>query len=257
MRTLAALLAAAGVLAPAIALGDDGTGGTGKHRASASIRVEQPNRGLAPWRAFRLELASTPGNWQRAWHAAAVSEERFGDTDRGVELGATLPLDERWLLQSELGFAPGADFLPRQHADVRLARRFDQGVLATIGWRGSRYNDVRADRALLSLERYIGDWRLAWTGNLTRVDGHHAPGHELALDHYYDEGDSVGVRLARGKESIPLPAGDRSFGEVRSAAVLGRHSIGPGWALQWGAGHADQSGLYDRAWVQLGLQHAW
>ena len=257
MKPFSLAVAAIGLLAPAVVSATDGDAVATGHQASVSLRVEQPNRGLDGWHALRLEFASTPGNWQRAWHVAAVTEERFGESDQGLEFGAALPLDEHWLLQSEVGFAPGADFLPRRHADLRLVRRFDGGVLATFGWRGSRYRDQRADRALVSLERYLGDWRLAWTGNLVRVDGRHAPGHELAVDRYYGDRDSIGLRLARGQELIPLAGGARAFAEVRSAALVGRHWLAPQWGLQWGVGHVDQSGLYDRGWVQLGLQHAW
>jgi YaiO family outer membrane protein len=230
----------------------------GRHRAGVVLRVEQPNHGLDAWRALRVEWASVPGNWQPDWHAAAVTEERFDTRDNGIELGTSLPLDERWMLQGDIGVAPGADFLPRQSAELRLVRRFSaSGVLAGIGLRNARYRDQRVDRALASLERYAGNWRYAWTASLTRIDGRHAPGHELALDRYYADRDSIGLRLARGKESIALPDGSRSFGEVQSVALVGRHWLSPRWGLQWGAGTVVQSGLYDRAWLQFGLQRAW
>jgi len=255
MRPLALAAAVTGLLVPAVALAADGDGTS--RQASLSLRVEQPNRGLDAWRTLRLEFGSAPGNWQRAWQVAAVAEERFGESDHGFELGGSLPLDDRWLLQPGVGFAPGADFLPRHFADLRLVRRFDGGTLAAFGWRGARYRDQRADRALVSLEHYAGNWRMAWTGYLVRVDGGHAPGHDLAVDRYYGDRDSIGLRLSRGKELVPLADGARTFAEVRSAAITGRHWLHPRWALQWSAGYVDQAGLYDRGWVQLGLQHGW
>jgi YaiO family outer membrane protein len=260
MRPLAATVAVIGVLAPAIGLAADGDSNgeaAVSHQTTLSVRAEQPDRGLDGWRALRMEFGSLPGNWQRSWQAAAVAEERFGDSDRGIELGGSLPLDDRWMLQAEAGVAPGAEFLPRRFTDLRLMRRFEGGTLATIGWRGARYRERRADRALVSLEQYAGNWRLAWTGSLVRVDGRHAPGHELAVDRYYGDRDHFGVRLSRGRELAPLPDGMRVFARVRSAALVGRHWMRPRWGLQWSMGYVAQAGLYDRSWIQLGLQHAW
>jgi YaiO family outer membrane protein len=235
----------------------DGSGTTATHEASATFRIERPDAGLQDWQALRFEWASTHGNWARSWRAAAVAERRFGTTDHGVELGMTHPLDARWLLQSEFGLSPGATFLARHYLDLRLVRRFDHGILATFGIRSSSYRDQHAQRALVTLERYAGDWRLAWTSNVNRIGGHGSPGQELAIDRYFDDRNSLGIRLARGEESIPQPAGGLAFGNTRSVTVLGRYWVRPRWALQYGAGHVAQSGLYDRDWLQLGLQHAW
>lgn len=227
------------------------------HRASLAWQVDAPNRGLDDWQAFRAEIASTPGPWQRAWRAAAVAERRFGSDDQGIELGFDAPLNARWLLQSDVGIAPGADFLPRQSVDVRLVRRFEDAVLVSGGLRSARYRDDRAERALLSLERYAGNWRFAGTGTLTRVDGRQAPGLEFAADRYRGDRDSIGVRLSRGKDLVPLPSVERSFSDVRTAALVGRHWLRPRWGLEWAVGYVDQRGLYDRGWLRLGLLRGW
>ena len=229
---------AAGLSFPVSARADE-PGAAPSQQATFELRVEDPNRGLDPWRA------------------AAVVEERFGQQDHGVELGASLPLDRSWLLDADAGLAPGAEFLPRQRASLRLLRRMDGGWLAGVGLREARYRDERVTAANASIERYAGQWRFAWTANLTRIDGEHAPGHELALDRYYNERNSIGLRLARGEESIALGDGGRIAASVRSAGLVGQHWLSPHWGLRWGAGYVDQDGLYDRAWLQLGLQHAW
>ena len=247
---------AAGLSFPVSARADE-PGAAPSQQATFELRVEDPNRGLDPWRAARIEWTTRAANWERSWRAAAVVEERFGQQDHGVELGASLPLDRSWLLDADAGLAPGAEFLPRQRASLRLLRRMDGGWLAGVGLREARYRDERVTAANASIERYAGQWRFAWTANLTRIDGEHAPGHELALDRYYNERDSIGLRLARGEESIALGDGGRIAASVRSAGLVGQHWLSPHWGLRWGAGYVDQDGLYDRAWLQLGLQHAW
>jgi len=251
-----AALAIACLLAAGLSRAADGSAPTA-HRASFAWQVDAPNRGLDDWQAFRAEIASTPGPWQRAWRAAAVAERRFGSDDQGIEFGFDAPLDAHWLLQSDVGIAPDADFLPRRFVDVRLVRRFEGGVLVSGGLRDARYRDDRADRALLSLERYAGNWRFAGSGTLTRVDGRHAPGLELAVDRYRGDRDSIGVRLSRGKELVPLPSGERSFSDVRTAALVGRQWLRPRWGVEWAVGYVDQRGLYDRGWLRLGLLRGW
>ena len=260
MRRTAARLAMACLLAAAASADASENGAeevTGTRQASVFVRLEQPDHGLDAWHAMRVEIASTPGNWQRSWQAAAVSESRFGDRDQGIELGASLPLDARWLLQVDASMAPAATFLPRHSAEMRLVRRFDHGFLATAGIRGARYRAVRADRAMLSLERYAGAWRISWTGSLVRVAGAHSPGHALAVDRYFGDRDSIGLRLSRDRELVPLADGMRTFARVRSASLQGRHWLSRRWGVQAAAGYTAQSGLYDRAWWQLGLMHAW
>jgi YaiO family outer membrane protein len=231
--------------------------GDPRRQATLSARWEHPDQGLDDWHAVRFEVASTPGNWQRAWHLAVLSERRFGGSDQGVEGGAVLPLDARWLLQVDAGLAPDAGFLPRAMGEVALVRRFGRGVLATMSARHARYRTEDADRIAASVERYAGDWRLAWTSGLTRVGGAASPGHDIAVDRYYGDRNSIGARLGRGSESVPLPGGVRQLSRTRWATVQGRHWVAPRWGVQWAAGYVQQAGLYDRAWVQLGGLHAW
>lgn len=250
-----------GILLAALALPLPANAGQGDgsptHQAIIAVRWDQPDRDLDAWRALRLEVSSTPGRWRRAWQFAAVSEERFGVSDQGVELGATLPLSSRWLLQADAGLAPDADFLPRHSLEVRAIRQLDHAVLASIGARSARYRDQRADRVTAGLERYVGNWRVGGAVRWVRVAGSTTSGQELALDRYFGDRDSVGLRLARGKELAPLPDGTRRLAGVQSVALVGRRWLSSRWGLQASVGYADQEGLYDHGWLQLGLMHGW
>ncbi len=257
MRSAGVALAACGLLlAPVAACAAGGQASPG-HQASYSARWEQPNRDLDHWIGLRVDVASTPGNWRRAWRLSALTEQRFDTRDQGLEAGLSVPLDERWMLEAEAGLAPGAHFLARHSAELRITRRIGRHALGSVGLRTARYRDLRAERAQLSLERYAGAWRVAGTASLVRVGTRHAAGHEIALDRYFGDRDRLGVRVSRGKELVPLPDGVRRFARVRATSIVGRHWLSPRWGVEGALGYSDQSGLYDRAWLQVGVMHAW
>ena len=157
--------------------------------------------------------------------------------------------------------APGADFLPRGYADLRVQRALAAGWVVAASVRHSAYRDTDVDRLALGVERYVGSWRAGYTLNLTDADGQRLVGHDLAIDRYYGERSSIGLRLATGEDTGIVDAGAQEPGvitsDVDAAYLQGRHWLGPRWALQWTAGALRQGDLYERRAVQLGLWRAW
>lgn len=247
----------------------DGIGDAGAARTDAragtagvgvSVRSERLDRGLDDWRAYRLDVAAVrrdaPG-----WYGAINHERRFGRSDTGIEAGLVAPLARGWSVQAEAGAAPAADFLPRGYADLRVQRALANGWLAAASVRRSAYRDTDVDRLALALERYLGPWRAGYTVNLTDANGQRLVGHDVAIDRYYGQRSSIGLRLTAGEDVGIVDAGAQAPGvissDVDAAYLQGRHGLGPRWALQWSAGALRQGDLYRRRAVQLGLWRSW
>ncbi|MBD3895129.1 YaiO family outer membrane beta-barrel protein [Halomonas sp. ML-15] len=221
-----------------------------------SYRYESLDSGFDDWQTQRLDLQSSrPG--ETTWYGAALRERRFGIWDEGLELGAAVPLDGNWVLQPEVGRTFDADFLPEWYADLRLQRRLSQGFVGSASVRRTQYDASRVDRLALGAERYWGNWRAAYTLNVSEVQGAGNPvGHAVALDHYYHERSVIGVRASAGQEEEGVPGGEVVTSDVTSFTVRGRHWLDTNWALSWELGTLSQGDLYDRHGIQLGVRRA-
>ena len=226
----------------------------GTREVGYAFRYDRLTRDLAAWRGERIDIGGRDSGGH-AWYAAAAREQRFGLSDTGVEAGVALPLASRWALQLDGGGWPGSDFQPRWFGDVRLQYAFDGGTVLASSLRRTRYPDVTVERLALAVEQYWGDWRLGYTFNRTDVAGNRVSGHDVAVDRYYRDRDSIGLRLTSGSEDA-LQGTDVVATEVRALGLQGRHGFADDWALQWGVGYVRQGAFYDRRWVQLGLRRA-
>ncbi|MHB0852955.1 YaiO family outer membrane beta-barrel protein [Stutzerimonas nitrititolerans] len=226
-----------------------------RHELQLSTRKDSLDNGFDDWRSHRLEYTSTrpegPG-----WYGTLLREQRFGEWDEGIELGATLPLNDRWTLQPEVGYQPSPYFLAEWHTDLRLQRRFENGYLGAVSIRRTEYETTRVDRLALSAERYFGNWRAGYTLNITDVSDAGTPvGHNLGLDYYYRGLSYAGVRLTAGEEEA-VEEQRLITSDVRALSLQGRHWFSHRWAMTWEIGHHKQGDYYTRQWLQLGLRHA-
>lgn len=226
-----------------------------RHELQLSARKDGLDNGFDDWRSHRLDYSSTrpegPG-----WYGALLREQRFGEWDEGAELGAILPLNEKWTLQPEVGYQPSPYFLPQWHADLRLQRRLEHGYLAAASVRRTEYESTRVDRLALTAERYFGNWRAGYTLNISDVANAGTPvGHNLGLDHYYQGLSYAGLRLTIGEEEA-VEQQQLITSHVRALSLQGRHWFSRRWALSWEVGHHEQGDYYTRQWLQFGLRHA-
>ncbi|WP_434457450.1 YaiO family outer membrane beta-barrel protein [Stutzerimonas urumqiensis] len=226
-----------------------------RHELELSYRTDDLDSGFDDWQTQRLDYVSTRAEGL-GWYGALLREQRFGDWDPGLELGAVIALDENWTLQPEVGYQHDPFFLPKWHADLRLQRRLPAGFLGAASVRRTEYETSRVDRLALSVERYWNDWRAGYTLNITDVSNAGTPiGHDLSLDYYYDGLSYLGLRGTFGEEEAV--EGQRLLtSDVRAVSLQGRHWFDTRWALTWEIGRHEQGDLYTRDWVQLGLRHA-
>lgn len=222
----------------------------------AGASRESLNHDLADWRSVHLEGEHKFGD-RRVIYGTLRNNERFGLQDSDWLAGFYHPLGALWTLNAEAGASPTHRVLPAYTAAFNLTRKLDGGWGLGVGGRDTRYTDARTDAALLSVERYLGDWRAAYTFTSTRLVGAAtSPGHRLQLNRYYGERSTFGMAVSHGQEAENVPPVGVISTEVSSLAFFGRHWLGRQWAVSYEASLVQQGSLYTRKGLRFGLRRA-
>lgn len=226
--------------------------------ADTSLRVaassENISNGSPDWReaSAGLQLRGGP---RQVLDLAVADVHRFGLHDSQFAAGYSMPLSATLTGTVEANASPTHRVLARRSFGAGLQYEFAPRWLLHGGARSSSYDSATVNGYQLALEHYTGPYSFMFGWRPTRAFGATAHGAELRASYYYNERDSVGLIAAGGKEAASVPGGV-VLTDVRSLALLGRHGIGPRWAVTWGASYARQGRLYTRKGINAGLQYA-
>jgi len=203
----------------------------------------------------RETLSNNPNDWKdtqfellrrfaprKLLTGRATSSERFGLHDDTLGLSGYYPLGERTTAYAELTASNTHRVLARDSLHLQLAQSLPQGWGLIGGLRHVSYNTTVVDVADLTLERYISDYRIAFTAYPSRSQiAGSAASYRLQLSRYYGDENNIQLMFARGTE-VDKPTGIDSVlaTSVRSLALFGRHWLTRDWGLGYGIGHTVQ-----------------
>lgn len=222
----------------------------------AGAMHENLSQGRADWQSTYLE-AEHPFGEGRVVYAALRHTDRFDQEDQDLLAGLYHPLAPRWTLNAEVGGSPTHRVLPEHTAALNLHRQLDDGWGLGVGGRFTAYASADTNTASLSLERYFGAYRAAYTFTTTHLEGaSSAPGHRLQLNRYYGDRNTVGVTISRGEEVENIPPVGIVETEVEALALLGRRWLDRDWAVSYELLRHEQGKLYRRQGLRLGLRRA-
>lgn len=217
---------------------------------------ENLSQGRAAWQSVYLEGEHRLGE-RRVVYAALRQTERFDQEDSDWLAGLYHPLNDRWTLNGEIGGSPTHHVLPESTAALNLHRQLADGWGLGFGGRFTAYADADTNTATLSLERYFGAYRAAYTFSSTQLAGaSNAPSHRFQLNRYYGDRDTVGFTVSRGEEVENVPPGGILETDVEALALTGRHWLDRDWALSYELLHHEQGTVYRRQGLRLGLRRA-
>lgn len=244
IRSLAAVVLVAGF----------GCASAGDWQAGMAVGWETLDGGRADWRAQDVDLRwraddglSAWGGWQRV--------ERFGITDHQLRIGARSTVSETTGLSLELADGAEGRLLPGSAWRLAVDARLAAGWIAHLGWREAAYrsDDVRV--LDLGLERYAGDWRLAWTlfrGSVAGVDDR-GLANMLMLDRYSGERGRIGLWLTTGTEVERVGPATALVTDVDAFGISLQQRLGARFSLRARAGVHRQGPLYTRRGAELGV----
>ena len=223
-----------------------------------AARYDYLNRGADDWRELRADwLTHRPGGV--TWSGHARQAWRFDQTDQELGIAASRHLLSPWTGRLDVTASSADAFLPDLALGGSLGRPLASGFGLELGLRHSRYPDVQVNTGRVTLDRYMGDWRAAYSTFLTRLQGSgSAVSHAVSLTHFYHDRSFAGLTLGAGVEdSYDAGSGNIQRLTVRSAVFSGRHWFAPDWAISWDAGYHNIRDVYERWGATLGLRYSY
>lgn len=179
--------------------------------------------------------------------ARVTRTSRFDLDDTTVAAGAYWPLGERDTLFVEGSYSPSHRVLARGSAQAAWARHWGGGWGTQLGVRHVGYTATDVTLGELMLERYVGDYRFAYTYAPSRSStAGNAAGHRLQGGWFYGDFSSAQLVLAAGDEvDRPSATGTVTPTEVRVVALFGLQQIGCRWGVGWSVGRTASRGAAD------------
>ena len=216
---------------------------------------ETLSNGTPDWRDTYVQFNQIHED-RRNWLARITSASRFGLADSALLVAGFAPLTEKTAINLEAMVSPTNRVLARHtlHAQLRHALPAGWGVQA--GWKHLAYNTASIDALDLTVERYFGPFRAAWTITPSRSStAGDAVGQRLQAGYFYGDTSSVQLLVAAGREvDKPVAAtGAIVATDVRSVALFGHHAFDSQWGLVYGAGRTQQ-GTTTREALSFGLR---
>ena len=217
---------------------------------------EKLDRDFADWRDDSVQLAWKPRRGL-AILGGARRTERFGLVDREGFGGAYLPLGAETTLHVEGTWSSTHQVLPRWVGLAEVSRALGGGWVAALGYKASRYSLADTEAGIATVEKYIGDWRLAYTASLTRLEqGAWSPVHRASATWYRGDLTYVAIAAGRGREIENVPPLGLVASDVRSASLGAGIEVMQRWGLTFEWAWQRQGDFYTRRTARIGTRLA-
>ena len=242
--------------APSSDAGAASISGAHDTRLHLGVAYEHLSNGYGPWRSASLGLHAA-GRDGGALYAVVQETTRFMQRDYEVMAGAQHRLSSRLMAVVEAETSPSHHVSATWGVLGRLELDAGNGWGVHASLRHRRYTAATADLSSMTLERYLGRYRAAYTLYVSRLDGGGvSASHRVHGDLYYGRlSSSVGVGVSVGEELENVQPIGVLETQVRAAAVVGRQWLTPTWFVMYDALLHEQGALYTRRRLSLSLGH--
>ena len=215
---------------------------------------ETLSTGTPDWRDAYLQF-NQQLEGRRSWLGRVTAASRFGIADTALLASGFTPLTDKTALNVEALVSPTNRVLARHTLHTQISHSLPAGWGVQAGWKRLAYNTASIDALDITVERYFGPFRAAWTISPSRSStAGDAVGQRVQMGYFYGDTSSVQVLFAAGREvDKPSAAGAIVATDVRSTALFGHHALGPEWGLVYGAGRTQQ-GTTSRESLNVGLR---
>jgi YaiO family outer membrane protein len=127
-----------------------------------------------------------------------------------------------------------------------------------FGVRQTGYNFLTTNLYSVSAERYVGNFRGAYTLYSSRTDGADlGAAHRFQVNYLYGERNTVGLAYTTGRDidNVAMPLG-LSPSDARDLTLSGRHWLSTNWALTYDLLSHEQGTLARRQGLRLGVSRS-
>ncbi|MCK9394412.1 MAG: YaiO family outer membrane beta-barrel protein [Methylobacter sp.] len=218
---------------------------------------EKLDRQYDSWNSAYLGASHRFGD-RRNLYGRATQVDRFALQDASVMAGFTLPVSERWTFGLETDESPTNLFLPRWSLLGSAHYKMDYGFGALFSFRHISYRAENNEIGTVGLERYWGNWRLAYTLYVSQLEAASAAtfSHLGTAAYYYGDHDYIGVSISNGQEVVRLDPSRLANADTESYSLQGQHWLTPAWAVVYDVSLNLQGTSYTRRGAVFGLRYA-
>jgi YaiO family outer membrane protein len=211
----------------------------------------QPN-----WRETYVDFSHRFGE-RKTLYGSLRETTRFGANDTQGVLGGYYPLGARVTGVLEAGASPSHVVLPHRWVFGQLEFSLGSGWGVQTGLRHTEYDAAVVNMGNLTLERYMGNFRAAYTLYESWLQGAGgAPAHRFLVQYFYNDENQIGASYATGREAenVGPPTGVLTSA-VTNWTIYGRHWFTRELGVSFEALHQRQGDLYTRQGIRLGLRY--
>jgi YaiO family outer membrane protein len=214
---------------------------------------ESLNKGLSDWQESGMQFQHLFSH-QQNWYANARQTRRFSLRDNEFGLGTSLPLTTKLTASADATLSETHRVLPRSSLQLQMQSAWMEGYGTWVGFRRSRYQQADTDLFIAGVERYVGDYRFAYTLYLADPGaGGHASSHRIQATRYA-ESWSLGASLARGREVENIGGTALLVSDIRYAGIQAAYRFASQSWLNLDVGEHRQGSLYSRRGARLAVR---
>jgi YaiO family outer membrane protein len=179
--------------------------------------------------------------------------KRFGESD--TEYGGDLRfrVARVWTVFSGIRTSSSPVFLPESEAGLQITRQFRHGWVSSVKMRRRDYDDVLVTSVGMTLDKYVGRYRLAYGLERSHLSSEQALVNTLSANYFTSHDAQFGLVLAAGQEIQVVGVGQLMKIDVNAVVLSARHSISDRLYIAWQIGTHKQGNLYRRNLIGISL----
>ena len=181
-------------------------------------------------------------------------DERFDNADLSLSFGGDVFFGSDWSAGLDATLVADANFQPDFGYSAYVGRTLQDGWAFDLRYRRREYETATVGSATGTVEKYLGDYRIAYALGLSHLHGEStSTSHGFTINWYYSDISSIGISINTGEEAESVGPGQVLKTDVRGITLVGRRAISNRLALQWWLGTHDQGDFYRRQYLGMAL----
>lgn len=211
------------------------------------------DNGSPSWQQQFIEVSrssDTIGNYR----IGIARDERYNESDLTVRVGGDVSFSSDWFAGFQISSASSPSFQPKFGYSASVGRSLGKGWVGNVGYRRREYDSVTVGSMNATVEKYIGDFRIAYVLGRSHLHGaSNSLNHTATANWYIDDRSSIGLSMSTGEEAEAIGPGQVLQTEVRGLSLNGRRQLTDRFGLQWWLGIHDQGDIYRRRFLGLAV----
>lgn len=213
-------------------------------------------------------LSKNYDNWQSNYINAFIPQKEKGTTTIEISKIRRFSLEDEsayinysyptkyGAANFEIGLTPNADFLYKQLYGLGWNGFIGKGFGYIVAYKQRNYTDSLSDMMSFTLERYFGDYRIAYTNTQSSLDKHQLESsHRVQFQWIAENNNRFGISYSSGDEPVNLGINHISSSKVEQLNIDGVYWI-KDIGFSASAWHVTQGEFYSRNGAQIGLRLA-